>query len=457
MNLTTYTLGCKVNQYETEYLAAALGRIGYRETPPGESADLVIVNTCTVTGESDAKSRKVIRRLANEHPNAEIVVTGCYASRSPEDVSSLPNVVEVLTDKAKLPDFLKARGLVNPPAGLDRFGERPRAYIKVQDGCRSRCAYCIIPTVRSKMSSRPIPEILEEVRRLVENGYREIVLTGIHLGFYDADGARLHDLIAALLDDRFHRRTSSGNPVGNAVDSPVGNTFGNTVGNTVGNTTAIPWRIRVSSLEAMEVTDELLDLMERFPERLCRHLHLSLQSGSDRILAAMRRPHPSGVFLKRCAEIRRRLPDIALTSDMIVGFPGETDEDFRQSADVIERADFSKVHVFRFSPRAGTEAADMKNRVAEPLKQERAAALIALSDRLRSAYAASRIGRRVQVLIEEKAETVAGEGKVVPLVGSFTGTSDISLPVRITSRIPASIGALIDVTVRESRGEFLIG
>lgn len=418
MYLTVHTLGCKVNQYETEYLAAALYKIGYAETPPGRSADLIIVNTCTVTAESDAKSRKIIRRLAKEHPQAEIVVMGCFATRAPDEATALPNVGEVITDKADLPDFLRRRGVVAPPGGLDRFGERHRAYIKVQDGCRSGCAYCIIPSVRPRMSSRPIPEVLDEVRTLVRAGYREIVLTGIHLGFYAgkepgapiATPRRLHDLVAAILE----------------LPEPG-------------------FRIRVSSLEANEVSDELIDLMERHPKRLCRHLHLSLQSGSDSILRAMHRPHPAGAFLRRCETIKNRLPNVALTTDIIVGFPGESESDFRASMETVERIGFSKVHVFRFSPRAGTEAATLPRPVPESVKQARAAELLHLADRLRRAYAAAQIGRTVQVLIEES---------LPDRPGFRQGTADIYLPVRFPAP-ENTIGSLRDVVVHKVAGEVL--
>lgn len=415
--VTTVTLGCKVNQYETEYLRSGLAILGYEETVPGARADLVLLNTCTVTADSDAKSRKVLRKLAKEHPGAEIVVMGCLATREPEILAAFPNVTEILTDKADLPDFLRRRGLINPPTGIDRFGERHRAYIKVQDGCQSRCAYCVIPQVRPRLSSRPINEIVEEVDRLSLAGYREIVLTGIHLGFYRSppcaespQGAVLHDLVRRLLEHPGD------------------------------------FRLRISSLEASEVSDSLLDLMEQYPRRVCRHLHLSLQSGSDTVLRAMRRPHPSGVFLQRCEEIKRRLPNIALTTDIIVGFPGETESDFQAGCAMIERIGFSRIHVFRFSPRAGTEAMTLPNPVPHAIKQERAARLIALADRSRRRYAEAQLGREIEVLFE---------GNVARHKEQLQGTTDIYLPARAVA--PAElIGRLIAGTVRAVDGDRLI-
>src|SRR5438874_6569939 len=218
--LKTLTLGCKVNQYETELVREGLLRAGYHDANDGEPADLCVVNTCTVTAEGDSKSRHAIRRLARENPAARIVVMGCYATRAPDEVASLPNVAEVVTDKREIPDLLGRFGVVDIPTGISRFGNRHRAYVKVQDGCLLRCSYCIIPYVRPNVHSRPLAHVLDEVRRLVDNGYREIVLTGIHLGHYGVEGnvhkpksewLRLSTLVreAARLPGDFRIRLSS--------------------------------------------------------------------------------------------------------------------------------------------------------------------------------------------------------------------------------------------------------
>ena len=190
MKLKTVTLGCKVNQYETEYIREGLQGIGYEDALDEQAADLCVVNTCTVTNEGDSKSRQIIRRLARDNPASKIVVMGCYATRAPEEVGSLPNVTEVLTDKRELPDLLGRFGVTDVPTGISGFGRRHRAYVKVQDGCLLRCSFCIIPHVRPELTSRPQQHILDEVRRLVDNGYREVVLTGIHLGHYGVDWNR---------------------------------------------------------------------------------------------------------------------------------------------------------------------------------------------------------------------------------------------------------------------------
>jgi threonylcarbamoyladenosine tRNA methylthiotransferase MtaB len=300
--LKTVTLGCKVNQYETELVREGLARIGYRDAADGEPADLCVVNTCTVTAEGDSKSRHAIRRLARENPQARIVVMGCYATRAPDELAMLPNVAEVLTDKREIPDLLGRFGVLDVPRGISRFGNRHRAYVKVQDGCLLRCSYCIIPYVRPQIHSRPPQDVIEEVRRLVDNGYREIVLTGVHLGHYGIEGnwnkpkdqwLRLSKLVSELA--------------------------------------RLPgdFRLRLSSIEATEVTRELIAVMAEFPHRIAPHLHICLQSGSDAVLRRMRRRWGSRLFVDRCRLVRESLDNPAITTDIIVGFPGESEADFR--------------------------------------------------------------------------------------------------------------------------------
>ncbi|MFP6673296.1 MAG: radical SAM protein, partial [Pirellulaceae bacterium] len=284
------TLGCKVNQYETEYVREGLLQLGYQQASDGQAAELCIVNTCTITSEGDAKSRQAIRRLARENPDSRIVVMGCYATRATDEVARLPNVVEVVTDKRELPDMLGRFGLVDIPNGISQFGTRHRAYVKVQDGCLLRCSYCIIPHVRPEMESRPQNEIEQEVRRLVDNGYREIVLTGIHLGHYGVEKnidrprhewQRLSDLVASLV-------------------SLEGD-----------------FRIRLSSIEATEVTRPLLKLMAENPGRICPHLHVCLQSGSNTVLRRMKRRWSAQSIIDRCQLVKEVLDQPALTTDVI--------------------------------------------------------------------------------------------------------------------------------------------
>jgi threonylcarbamoyladenosine tRNA methylthiotransferase MtaB len=337
----------------------------------------------------------------------------------------MPGVVDVITDKRQLPQLLGRLGLGDPPTGIAVFGSRHRAYVKVQDGCRMPCSYCIIPTVRPVLASRPPGEVLEEVRRLVDHGHREIVLTGIHLGHYGADLAGQDLDLAGLM-----RRVV-------ALDGE--------------------FRLRISSLEAAEVTPDLLALLAERPDRVCPHLHLSMQSGSDRVLRRMRRRWPAQQFLQRCEQIRRSLDHPALTTDVIVAFPGETQEDFAATCRVVEEVGFSKLHVFRFSPRRGTAAADMPDQVAEATKQRRAAELTKLGETLRRRYFESLAGRKLQVLVETPAEDcrrhlqrplISDGSRRVPCgsqCGFLWGTSGRYAPVELAGSRDL-IGRLVTVT-----------
>lgn len=410
--LKTLTLGCKVNQYETELVREGFSRAGYRDAEDGETADLCIVNTCTVTAEGDSKSRQAIRRLARENPAARIVVMGCYATRAPQELAKLPNVAEVVTDKREIPDLLGRFGVIEIPTGISRFGHRHRAYVKVQDGCLLRCSYCIIPFVRPHVHSRPLEHVLDEVRRLADNGYREIVLTGIHLGHYGVDGnwnkpkdewLRLSTLV----------RQIAGLPG--------------------------EFRVRLSSIEATEVTRELIDVMAEFPERIAPHLHICLQSGSDAILRRMRRRWGSRMFIDRCRLVREALDNPAITTDIIVGFPGETEADFADTLRVSRECGFSKIHIFPFSPRKGTPAAEMPAAIPAHVKNDRFQRLAELEHDLRTEYFQSLLGRRLTVLIE-------GLSEVTP--GGWSGTSCRYAPVELVGdRVTA--GKLFTVTVQQ--------
>lgn len=381
--LRTLTLGCKVNRYETEYVRQGLLRAGYHDAGEGEQADLCVVNTCTVTLEGDYKSRKLIRQLARENPCAEIIVMGCYATRAPQEVAALPGVVDVVTDKGMLPELL-ARFGVEAPRGIESFPGLHRAFVKVQDGCSMACSYCIVPQVRPVLWSRPADQVLDEVRRLVAHGHREIVLTGIHLGHYSGGVATLVRQILALEGD---------------------------------------FRLRLSSLEASEVAGELLALMAERPDRFCPHLHLPMQSGSDAVLSRMRRPWPIGRFIDRCQEIRRLLDRPALTTDVIVGFPGETDADFAATCRAVEEAGFSRVHVFRFSARDGTAAATMPGQLPPELKHYRASELADISLRLCRRYCVSLLDSTLSVMVES-----AVPGNSAMLVGTSDRYVSVEIP-----------------------------
>lgn len=424
----TITLGCRVNQYETAFVREALLASGWEETSDAAAADLVLVNTCSVTAESDAKCRKIISGAGHDSPDAEIVVMGCYATADPAKIASYPRVSEVLTDKRRLAEFIARRGW-RVPEGIASFGERHRAYVKIQDGCRVGCSYCIIPKVRPYLSSRREEDVLREIQLLEQRGYKEIVLSGIHLGHYGldliaADRKVSPTVLAEFLDER--RQTAAENR----------HTLASLLRILLDGTSGV--RFRFGSLEAVEVTDELAAMAEE--PRVCPHFHLSMQSGADTVLARMRRRWPSAPFLERCRHLRNLIPDVALTTDIIVGFPGETDAEFAETCAAAEEARFSKIHIFRYSRRPGTEAAAMKDQVPEPVKKERAAKLGKIAAQLRADYARRFVGKKVTVL----AESETG------------GTCEYFLPVRFSvSR--AAPGELVDVCVESSDGETLIG
>jgi threonylcarbamoyladenosine tRNA methylthiotransferase MtaB len=410
--LKTVTLGCKVNQYETEFVRQAFERLGYREAAEGEAPDLCIVNTCTVTAESEAKCRKIIRRLAKGHPQAEIIVMGCFATRAPAEAAALPGVVDVIADKRELPDWLARRGLGEIPSGIARFTGRRRALVKVQDGCRMRCSYCIVPTVRPHPTSRPADEVLDEVRRLLAHGHREIVLTGVHLGDYGkGEGGRGKGEGGTLkTSSSAFRLPPSAFPLALSV-------LVRQIADLDGD-----FRVRLSSIEAAEVTPELLGLMAERPVRICPHLHLPLQSGSDAVLRRMNRRGTVGEFIRRCREIRAMLDRPALTTDVIVGFPGETEADFAATCRAVEAVGFAKVHVFRFSPREGTPAATMAGQVTERIAMRRARSLGKIGRILTERYLGGLVGRTLEVLVE---------GAVPAHTGWMGGTSARHAPVAV--------------------------
>ena len=461
--LKTITLGCKVNQYETQYAREGFVRLGYREAINGEAADLILVNSCTVTAESEAKSRKIIRRLAKKNPRAEIIVMGCYATRAPDEAASLPGVSEVIRDKRELPDLLGRRGLEDVPSGISGFEGRHRAWVKIQDGCRERCSYCIIPLVRPVLASRPADEVLDEIRRLIRAGFAEIVLTGIHLGHYGVDeflpstfgrGAGGEGSATVHSNNEKERDKSSETALTLSLSGhrrapcevwSVGRERG--LADLLRRIVTLDgeFRVRLSSIEAAEVTPELLDIMAEHPQRICPHLHIPMQSGSDAILKRMRRRWPVRRFIGRCLEIRGRLDEPALTTDVIVGFPGEREEDFAATCRAVEEVGFSKIHVFRFSPRQGTEAASMLNRVPQRIHQRWAAELAELGRRLADRYLEKIGGKSLQVLVE---------GVSPDLPGVLLGTADRYVPVELSGQTRL-VGRLVGVQAAKASGGIL--
>ena len=445
--LRVTTLGCKVNQYETELVRQGLQRAGYSDCGEDEAADICLVNTCTVTNEGDAKSRQVIRRMARANPDARIVVMGCYATRAPEEVVKLPGVSEVVTDKRELPDLMSRFGVLDVPTGLDGFSGRQRAYVKVQDGCLLRCSYCIIPKVRPKLTSRPLDHIVDEVRRLTEAGHREVVLTGIHLGHYGVDWNR---------NQPREKWTRLAHLVRDLCQLPG------------------EFRIRLSSIEATEVTRELISVMAEYSHRVVPHLHICLQSGSDSVLRRMRRRWGTRMFLDRCRLLRQSLELPALTTDVITGFPGETEEEFEQTLQTCRAAGFSKIHAFPFSARRDTPAAEMPNQVPKTIRSQRVERLRELETELRRQYFDSLVGRKLQLLVESsrplldrdaalssrshnRQDASPGAASAILLRGTTCRYAPAEVLIdRAADDVPGA-GVLFDVRVTSSNGDRLLG
>lgn len=406
------TLGCKVNQYETQLVKEALEKNGYREAGEGESADVCVVNTCTVTAEGDAKSRKMIRRLARENPGTRTVVMGCYATRDPEAVSTLPNVFEVVTDKRELPDILERHGIHDTPTGISYFEGRKRAYVKVQDGCLLKCTYCIIPSVRPGLQSRDPQDIEDEVRRLVDNGYKEIVIAGIHVGHFGVDTTRKKSGKAPFRLWHLFRK----------LDAIPGD-----------------WRMRLSSIEANEVDDDFISAAADC-EHLCPQFHPALQSGSDTVLARMRRRYRVGRFLDKLDRMREVIPDVAFTTDVIVGFPGETDAEFAETVETCRRAKFMKMHIFPFSARKGTPAATFPDQISPESRKQRCEFLSTVERELALDYYQGHLNRELEVMIESEIPDQPGWVK---------GTDRYYMPVQLPGQRD-DIGNFVKCTAVEA-------
>jgi threonylcarbamoyladenosine tRNA methylthiotransferase MtaB len=422
------TLGCKVNQYETQAMRESLKKSGYAIVAPEDVADIYIINTCTVTGISDRKSRQAIRRANVLNPDALVVVTGCYAERSPDKIANMPGVDLVLSNSDKpficqyLSDSaLSQRGdliLNDDPIWstyITSFNGHTRALVKIQDGCDSFCTYCIVPHVRGeKINSRPLDSIVREVRSLAENGYREIVLTGIHLGAYGRDMANGMNLAHVL--------------------------------RTVQSVENIQ-RIRLSSIEPMDITDDLIDAVANLPG-CAHHFHISLQSGSDRILKLMRRGYTSAEFEDMANRIKAAIPDVGLSTDVMVGFPGETEQDFKDTCDLIARVEFSRLHVFRYSPRSGTPAAKFPHRVQESVAYRRSQEVRSLGESLAQKFRSQMLGQVAEVLVEDTRE---GKDK---LLAGFTSNY---VRVLIPDAPDELAGQMAKVKLVDMKDKYMIG
>ncbi|HYF92289.1 MAG TPA: tRNA (N(6)-L-threonylcarbamoyladenosine(37)-C(2))-methylthiotransferase MtaB [Symbiobacteriaceae bacterium] len=415
------TLGCKVNQYDTEAMLALFRRAGYRIVDFHEPADVYIINTCTVTGRGAAKSRQLIRNAIRRSPLSVVAVAGCYTQTDPDEVAAIPGVsliignqdrervVELCEQAAGAPEPIRAvnniwqaREFEEMP--VDSFMGHTRAVVKIQEGCNIFCTFCIIPYARGKPRSRRPESVVSECGRLAAEGFREVVLTGIHLGSYGRDYkneftlARVVEEIAAI----------------DGID-----------------------RIRLSSLEPKHVSDHLMRLLQSNP-KVCRHLHLSLQSGSQTVLERMKRAYTAQEYRDVVQELRRRIPDIGLTTDVIVGFPGETEAEHRESMAFIKEMGFGRLHVFPFSPRKGTPAATMPGQISKAVKEHHTHDMIALGRELALQFATRFVGQTLTVLAEEEADTEPGwlEGYTDNYIRlRFPGGDELKnclIPVRVT-------------------------
>jgi threonylcarbamoyladenosine tRNA methylthiotransferase MtaB len=379
-----HTLGCKVNHYETEAIWQLFKEAGYERTDFESVSDVYVINTCTVTNTGDKKSRQVIRRAIRKNPDAVICVTGCYAQTSPAEIMAIPGVDIVVgtQDRVKMLEYIEQykqerqpingvgnimKNRVYEELDVPAFTDRTRASLKIQEGCNNFCTFCIIPWARGLMRSRDPQEVIRQAQQLVDAGYKEIVLTGIHTGGYGEDMKDYN--LAMLLKD---------------LEEQVAGLK----------------RLRISSIEASQITDEVIEVMDQ-SKVVVRHLHIPLQSGSNTVLKRMRRKYTMEFFAERLDRLKEALPGLAVTSDVIVGFPGETEEEFMETYNFIKEHKFSELHVFPYSKRTGTPAARMDDQIDEEIKNERVHRLIALSDQLAKEYASQYEGEVLEVIPEE--------------------------------------------------------
>ena len=390
------TLGCKVNQYETDAMRGSFEAEGYEVKEFSQEASVYVINTCTVTNMADRKSRQMMHRAKKKNPDGIIVAVGCYVQAAKEQLeedtlidlvignnmkSQVVQIVEqYIQDNRHTEDrdaYVAdiAHSHEYETMHIEMVSEHTRAYIKIQDGCNQFCSYCIIPFARGRVRSRRISEVLEEVKTLALRGYKEVVLTGIHLSSYGVDFKENPETLLTLIQ---------------AVHEVEG-----------------VERIRLGSLEPGIITEEFMEGISRLP-KFCQHFHLSLQSGCNKTLSDMNRRYDAEEYAQKCALIRKYYPSPALTTDVIVGFPGETEEDFQESYEFVKNIHFYETHIFKYSRRAGTKAAVMPDQIPEEIKSERSAKMIELGHRKQKAYEERLLGTTQEVLMEEAVETEDG-------------------------------------------------
>ncbi len=425
MKVFFHTLGCKVNQYETQEMREMLKKSGYEITENEQDADIFVINSCTVTSESDRKTRQCVRHYKNKYPESTVVLTGCMPQSFPEMAKKLTEADIVLGNRnnSKLVESLSeyfnddgrvlhldchksGEGLISP--GITDFEERTRATLKIEDGCDRFCSYCIIPKARGRVRSKPIEDIQKEVAALADNGYREIVLVGINLSAYGKGGdLDLSDAVFAAAENEKIER------------------------------------IRLGSLEPDHITDELIEKLVKC-EKLCPQFHISLQSGCDKTLKKMNRHYTAEEYAALCDKLRKSFKDCTLTTDIMVGFPQETEEDFSDTVKFAEKIGFEKIHIFPYSRRSGTVADKMEGQIEKSVKGYRVAELSKVADKIRTEFLKNQIGKTVSVLIEGKQK----DGEMFGYTPNYT-------PVKVMGN--ARIGSIIDVLITDYDSEFCIG
>ena len=425
MKVFFHTLGCKVNQYETQEMREMLKKSGYEITENEQDADIFVINSCTVTSESDRKTRQCVRHYKNKYPESTVVLTGCMPQSFPEMAKKLAEADIVLGNRnnSKLVESLSeyfnddgrvlhldchksGERLISP--GITDFEERTRATLKIEDGCDRFCSYCIIPKARGRVRSKPIEDIQKEVAALADNGYREIVLVGINLSAYGKGGdLDLSDAVFAAAENEKIER------------------------------------IRLGSLEPDHITDELIEKLVKC-EKLCPQFHISLQSGCDKTLKKMNRHYTAEEYAALCDKLRKSFKDCTLTTDIMVGFPQETEEDFSDTVKFAEKIGFEKIHIFPYSRRSGTVADKMEGQIEKSVKGYRVTELSKVADKIRTEFLKNQIGKTVSVLIEGKQK----DGEMFGYTPNYT-------PVKVMGN--ARIGSIIDVLITDYDSEFCIG
>lgn len=423
-----YTLGCKVNQYETEAMTELFEAAGYEAVNSEEYADVYVINTCTVTHMSDRKSRQYIRRVKKKNPEAVIAVVGCYSQVAPEEILDIEEVnlvmgtndrrhivekVESVTHNDKVStvdDIMKVKKFEE--IEISQTNGKTRAFMKIQDGCDRFCTYCIIPYARGRVRSRDLDNIVEEVRNLAENGYKEVVLTGIHVASYGKD---IKDKKVGLLD------------VIKAINEIDGIE-----------------RIRTSSVEPILFTDEFVESISSM-KKVCPHFHLSLQSGCDETLKRMNRRYTSGEYREIVERLREKMPDVAITTDVIVGFPGETNDEFAKTKKFLQDIGLAQTHIFKYSPRKGTPAATMENQIDPQMKHMRSEQLISLGKENFRKFAEKFVGSEMEVLFEEMNKD-----------GNYEGLTTNYIRVEVPSEKDIS-GEILKVKITEVKNESVKG